>query len=59
MAASSLYLEKLVNLGEVDSLLGVQFVNVAAVPVHQVEAEPHYLRVSEEHQHLEISTTQR
>lgn len=48
---SSSYLEKLVNLSEVDPLLGVQFVDVAAVPVHKVEAEPHHLRVSEAHQH--------
>lgn len=38
------YLKKLVDLGEVDPLLGVQFVDVAAVPIHQVEAEPHHLR---------------
>lgn len=39
----TLYLEKLVNLGQVNSLLGIQFVDVAAVSIHQVEAEPHDL----------------
>lgn len=48
-AVSPAYLEKLVNLGEVDSLLGVQFIDVAAVPVHQVQAKPHHLRFSEAH----------
>lgn len=46
-AVSPSYLKELVNLGEVDPLLGVQLVDVAAVPVHQVEAEPHHLRVRE------------
>lgn len=50
-AVSPSYLEELVNLGEVDPLLGVQFVDVAAVSVHQVEAEPHHLRVGEARQH--------
>lgn len=37
------HLEKLVNLGQVNPLLGVQFVDVAAVSVHEVQAEPHHL----------------
>ena len=36
-------LEKLVYLGEVDSLLGIQLVDVAVVPVHQIQAKAHYL----------------
>lgn len=37
------YLEKLVDLAQVYSLLGIQFVDVAAVSIHEVQAEAHHL----------------
>lgn len=40
------YLEKLVNLGQINSLLGIKFVNIAAVSIHKVQAKPHDLRHS-------------
>lgn len=44
MENSFSYLEKLVNLGQINSLLGIKFVNIAAVSIHKVQAEPHDLR---------------
>lgn len=38
------YLEKLVNLSQINSLLGIKFVNIAAVSIHKVQAKPHDLR---------------
>lgn len=38
------YLEKLVNLGQINSLLGIKFVNIAAVSIHKVQAKAHDLR---------------
>lgn len=52
---STLYLEKLVNLGQVNSLLGIQFVDVAAVSIHQVEAEPHHLFLKMDVHHQPLS----
>lgn len=40
------YLEKLVNLGQINSLFGIKFVNIAAVSIHKVQAKPHDLRHS-------------
>lgn len=37
------YLEKLINLGQVDPLLGIQLVDVAAVSIHEVQAKAHDL----------------
>ena len=37
------HLEEFVDLCQVESLLGVQFVDVAVVAVYQVQAEPHHL----------------
>lgn len=43
MSHVPLYLEKLVDLAQVYSLLGIQFVDVAAVSIHEVQAEAHHL----------------
>lgn len=40
------YLEELVNLGQIDPLLGIEFVNIAAVSIHKVQAKAHDLRHS-------------
>lgn len=37
------YFEELVNLAQVDSLLGIQFVDITYIPVHQVQPEAHDL----------------
>lgn len=36
-------LEELVDLAEVDSLLGIQFVNITDVAIHQIQTKPHHL----------------
>lgn len=37
------YFEELVNLAQVDPLLGIEFVDITHVPVHQVQTEAHHL----------------
>lgn len=36
-------LKEFIDFAEVDSLLGIQFVNVADISIHQVETKTHYL----------------
>lgn len=36
-------LKELIDFAEVDSLLGIQFVNVTDISIHQVETKTHYL----------------
>ena len=36
-------LKELINFAEVDSFLGIQFVNVTDISIHQVETKTHYL----------------
>lgn len=41
--APSTNLKELVNFAKVDSLLGIQFVNVTDISIHQVETKAHHL----------------
>lgn len=36
-------LKELIDFAKVDSLLGIQFVNVTDISIHQVEAKAHHL----------------
>jgi hypothetical protein len=40
-------LKELIDFAKVDSLLGIQFVNVTDVPIHQVETKAHHLEKEE------------
>lgn len=40
-------LEEFVYFAEVDSLLGIQLVNVADIPIHEIQAKPHHLEKME------------
>lgn len=37
------HLKELIDFAKVDSLLGIQFVNVTDISIHQVEAKAHHL----------------
>lgn len=50
-------LKELINFAEVDSLLGIQFVNVTDVSIHQVETKTHYLEQEGDRAQKPITTT--
>lgn len=52
-AHSNANLEKFVNLGEVDTLLCIQLVDIAVAPVHQIQTKAHYLdKIHRRHLHI-------
>lgn len=54
----SFYLEEFVNLSEVDPLLGIQFVDVAAVSIHEVQTKSHNLQRKRESDQIWIRAAQ-